>query len=83
MKNKKPTVNHTDITKAIQKFQKQGGLIKRLPDQVVPKGMLVGGKFAMFETIFEPNTAGSGSGVSSSAGSSAIGSNDREAAAAE
>jgi len=74
MKNKKPTVSHTDITKAIQKFQKQGGLIKRLPDQVVPKGILVGGKFSMYESIFEPNTAGSGSGASSS---------NTEAAAAE
>ena len=74
MKSKKTTISHTDITKAIQKFKKEGGLIKRLPEQVVPKGILVGGKFGMFESIFEPNTAGSGGGNSSS---------NTEAAAAE
>jgi hypothetical protein len=77
MKSKKPTINHTDITKAIQKFQKQGGLIKHLPEQIVPKGILVGGKFGMFESIFEPNTAGSGGGSASS------NSANTEAAAAE
>jgi hypothetical protein len=65
MKNKKTAISHTDVSKAIQKFKRQGGLIRRLPDQVLPKGMLVGGKFAMYETIFEPNTAGSGGGSSS------------------
>jgi hypothetical protein len=79
MKNKKPTINHTDITKAIQKFQKQGGLIKHLPEQVVPKGILVGGKFGMFESIFEPNTAGSGGASSTTPPASA----NTEVAAAE
>jgi hypothetical protein len=62
MKGKKTAISHADIAKAIKKFQKQGGLIKRLPDQVVPKGVLVGGKFGMYESIFEPGATGSGTG---------------------
>lgn len=64
MKAKKTMLSHTDVAKAIQKFKKEGGLIKRLPDQVVPKGVMVGGKFSMFESVFEPSTAGSGGGGS-------------------
>lgn len=62
MKGKKTAISHADIAKAIKKFQKQGGLIKRLPDQVVPRGVLVGGKFAMYESIFDAGTTGSGAG---------------------
>ena len=57
--NKKKTISTTDISKAIQKFQKSGGLIKHLPDQVVPKGVMVGSKFSMYEVIIDPATAGS------------------------
>ena len=60
--NKKPSLVHADVAKAIQKFQKQGGLIKRLPDQVVPKGVMVGGKFAVYESVFGERS-GQGSGA--------------------
>jgi hypothetical protein len=60
--NKKPGLMHADVAKAIQKFQKHGGLIKRLPDQVVPKGVMVGGKFAVYESVFGERS-GQGSGA--------------------
>jgi len=60
--NKKPQVAHANIAKAIQKFQKEGGLIRKLPDQVVPKGVMVGGKFAVYEPVFGERS-GQGSGA--------------------
>lgn len=60
--NRKQQLSHTDITRALQKFTKDGGLIKKLPDQVVPKGVLVGGQFAVYESVFgERSGQGSGS----------------------
>jgi len=56
---KKPTLSHGDVAKAIQKFKEQGGLIKRLPDQVVLKGGMIGGKFAVYESVFD-NGGGAG-----------------------
>jgi len=50
---KKHELSHADITKALKKFNRQGGLIKRLPDQVVLKGAMVGGKFAVYESVFD------------------------------
>ena len=60
--NKKQQLNHADITKALQKFKKEGGLIKKLPDQVVPRGVMVGGKFGIYESVFG-DRSGSGSGA--------------------
>jgi hypothetical protein len=57
---KKPLLSHGDVAKAIQKFKEQGGLIKRLPDQIVLKGGIIGGKFAVYESVFE-NGGGAGS----------------------
>jgi hypothetical protein len=59
---KKQQLSHPDITKALLKFKKQGGLIKRLPDQVVPKGVMVGGKFGVYESVFGERS-GQGSGT--------------------
>jgi hypothetical protein len=59
---KKAQLNHGDITKALQKFKKQGGLIKKLPDQIVPRGVMVGGKFGVYETVFG-DRSGTGSGA--------------------
>jgi hypothetical protein len=58
--SKKPTLSHGDVAKAIQKFKEQGGLIKRLPDQIVLKGGMIGGKFAVYESVFD-NGGGAGS----------------------
>lgn len=57
---KKPVLTHSDIAKALQKFKEQGGLIKQLPDQKVLKGAMVGGKFGIYESVFE-NGGGTGS----------------------
>ena len=60
--NKKQQLSHVDITKALQKFKKDGGLIKKLPDQVVPRGVMVGGKFGVYESVFGERS-GQGSGT--------------------
>jgi hypothetical protein len=57
---KKPVLSHADISKALQKFKEQGGLIKQLPEQRVLKGAMVGGKFGIYEAVFE-NGSGAGS----------------------
>jgi len=62
--NRKQQLSHADIAKALQKFTREGGLIKRLPDQVVPKGVLVGGEFSVYESVFGERS-GQGSGSSS------------------
>jgi hypothetical protein len=72
---KKPTLSHADVENAMHKFREQGGLIKRLPDQVVLKGAMVGGKFGVYEPVFD-SSAGSGGGA-------AVASAGAEAAAAE
>jgi hypothetical protein len=59
--NKKQQLSHADITKALQKFKHDGGLIKKLPDQVVPKGVLVGGQFAVYESVFGERSGQGGS----------------------
>ena len=58
--SKKPILSHGDISKALQKFKEQGGLIKRLPDQKVLKGTLVGGKFGVYESVFDGGGTGTG-----------------------
>ena len=60
--NKKQQLSHSDITKALQKFKKTGGLIMKLPDQVVPRGVMVGGKFGVYESVFG-DRSGQGSGA--------------------
>jgi hypothetical protein len=58
-KKDKIAISHADISKALQKFKSEGGLINRLPDQIVPKGVLVGGKFSAYESVFDPSASGS------------------------
>ncbi|MDH4121671.1 MAG: hypothetical protein OEV94_08215 [Deltaproteobacteria bacterium] len=52
-KMKASVVSHDDIQKALRKFQANGGLIQKLPPQVVIRHSLVGGKWGMFESISE------------------------------
>ena len=49
MKDKQ--ITELEIQQAIRKFLGEGGLIKHLPDEITPPSILVGAKFAMFETI--------------------------------
>ncbi|HKI98929.1 MAG TPA: hypothetical protein VKB51_10685 [bacterium] len=57
MKKNKAVVTEQDIQQALEKFKKQGGLVKRLPDEVVPAHNLVGAKWSMYETIQEGGNA--------------------------
>jgi hypothetical protein len=62
MKTRKPahSITHEDVQRAIERFKAQGGLIKRLPDEVVPPRTLVGTKWAEYEPIY--GTAGEAGG---------------------
>jgi hypothetical protein len=51
-------VTHEEVTQAIAKFRREGGLIKKLPDEVTPINTAVGGKWSIYESISD---TGSGS----------------------
>lgn len=57
-KNPKKNISEQEIRNALQKFQEQGGLIKKLPEQVVLPSTLVGTRWAMYEGVGEPGDAG-------------------------
>ncbi len=50
---KQVRISEEEIQKALQKFQKEGGLINKLPDEVIRRSPYVGGKFAMYEAVIE------------------------------
>ena len=50
MKNKK-LITEEDVQKALSKFEKDGGLIKQLPDQVAPRNTLVGARWGVYEVV--------------------------------
>lgn len=52
MKPKK-TISEREIRIALKKFKISGGLIKKLPTEVVPPSMLVGKKYGQFENLLE------------------------------
>ncbi len=47
----KSQISEEEIQKALKKFQEQGGLITKLPDEVSPRNPMVGSKFGMFEAV--------------------------------
>jgi hypothetical protein len=49
----KQAVSRADVDRAIRKFREQGGLIQRLPDELVAPRSLVGSKFGMYESAME------------------------------
>ena len=51
MKNNKAVISEQEIQEALKKFKERGGLIKKLPDEVVPAHNLVGNRWAVYETI--------------------------------
>lgn len=55
MSKKSQAVNITsaDIQQALKKFQKKGGLIKRLPDEDTPPRRLVGFRYGTYELVSE------------------------------
>jgi hypothetical protein len=52
-KKTKQTVSHADVERAIRKFREEGGLIQRLPDELVAHRSLVGSRFGMYESVME------------------------------
>lgn len=58
----KPTITQDEVQKALLRFKKEGGLIKKLPDQIAPANTFVGGKWAMYES---PLGQSGGSGMAS------------------
>lgn len=57
----KKTITEEDVRAALKKFLRAGGLIKRLPDQVVPRNTLVGARWGMYEIISDTTVVGSDS----------------------
>ena len=57
MKSNKAVITEQQIQDALEKFKNHGGLIKKLPDEVVPAHNLVGAKWSMYETIQESGAA--------------------------
>ena len=52
-KAKGPAISREEIQQALAKFKREGGLIKKLPDEPTPLHMLVGNKWAMYESPME------------------------------
>ena len=54
-------ITEVEIQQALKKFQERGGLIKQLPDEIVPRHTLVGAKYAVYENVSD-EAAGAGLG---------------------
>ena len=53
MKHSRKNITEDQIHQALKNFEKQGRLIRRLPPQEEPPRMLVGARYAAFESLFE------------------------------
>lgn len=55
MKDKKDKkgVSAEEVQQALKIFQKTGGLIRKLPDQVATRSSMVGSKWGMFEQVID------------------------------
>ena len=51
-KTTKKEVTHEEIRKALEKFNKAGGLIKKLPDEYAPSRVIASGK-GIYENVEE------------------------------
>ncbi len=60
MKNRK-SISEEEIQKALRKFLREGGLIKHLPDEVVPANTMVGSKWGMYELVTDTTNVGTDS----------------------
>ena len=56
--SKKVHITEEEIQKALNKFQDSGGLIKRLPEQIVPQRALVGAKYGVYEYVEDTASIG-------------------------
>ena len=59
MKKRTP-VTPEEIQSALAKFRKAGGLITKLPNELLPPRRLVGEKWAVYESLLEIVAAGLG-----------------------
>ena len=57
MKGKKKTITEEQVQAALNKFLHAGGLIRRLPDQVVPRNTLVGARWGMYEIVSDTSVS--------------------------
>lgn len=51
MKREKTKVTEEQVHQAIQRFLERGGLIKRLPPEVIPTSLMVGARHGRFEPL--------------------------------
>ena len=56
-KKQKVVISVEEIAKALKKFQEEGGLITKLPDEITPRQALVGAKWGMFEMVKDTSGA--------------------------
>ena len=49
MKKNQKSISDQEIQKALKKFKEKGGLIRKLPSEIVPRSALVGAKFGIYE----------------------------------
>ena len=52
-KQAKKGISQAELERAIARFRESGGLIKRLPDEIVAPRILVGSKFGVYEPVVE------------------------------
>jgi hypothetical protein len=48
-------ISEEDIQQALVKFKTEGGLIKKLPDEVALRPLVIGRKYGTFEILFDGN----------------------------
>ena len=51
MKPNRKAITHEEVQRALQAFQRRGGAIRQLPDQVTPQRNLMGAKWAIYELL--------------------------------
>ena len=50
-KKEKIVITQENVQEALRRFMKEGGLIRKLPDEVSPRNFQVGGKYSAFEYV--------------------------------
>ena len=51
-KKHRPSISEFDVRAAVREFVKKGGLIKKMPDEVIiPPGFMVGWKYGLYEIM--------------------------------
>ncbi len=53
MKTSRREITSEELQRAIRNFQERGGLIRRLPDEIVPPATLVGARWGAYEEVLQ------------------------------